>query len=219
MQHFNPGFIEPDLPEQEALVVPAPYESAPLPEPQKRGRPPLSKANKASSSRTTRKHSVGESMSPGDPNIPHDSLPAAGSSTGPGTKSSRSKKRYEPSKVRYRLDADPDVIYIEEREIIQNEDGEQEIVHVSKKPVYNPRPRSGAGRKPGSGKQKAQSVVHGEDELRELSGDGVGEGYASTEMERDVVMVDPSLESHGTLQTLHEAEGTIQTLHEAEQMA
>lgn len=159
-------------------------------------------------------------MSPGDPNIPHDPLPAAGSSTGPGTKASRSKKRYEPSKVRYRLDADPDVIYIEEREIIQNEDGEQEIVHVSKKPVYNPRPRSGAGRKPGSGKQKAQPLAQmggEEDQLRELSGERA-EAYAQEEMERDVVMVDPSLENHGTLQTLHEAEGTIQTLHEAEQM-
>jgi hypothetical protein len=151
-------------------------------------------------------------MSPGDSNYQHDPSAAAGSSTGPGTKSARLKKRYEPSKVRYRLDADPDVIYIEEREIIQNEDGEQEIVHISKKPVYNPRPRSGAGRKPGSGKaQRGKQVVAmnmEEDELRELSGERPDEGFADTEMqiERDVLMVDPSLENQGTPQTLHEAE-------------
>lgn len=202
LQHFHPGFIEPDLPEQEAFVVPAPYESAPLPEPQKRGRPPLAK--KGSQPKSNRKYSTGPVM---DSPLPEYPSAEASSST---PRPNRSKKRYEPSKVRYRLDADPDVIYIEEREIIQNEDGEQEIVHISKKPVYNPRPRSGAGRKPNSGKmpveEKHEVGMEGEG-LERMPGENATPGF-SPSMEREESMVDPRLE---------ETEDGHRTLHEADQ--
>ncbi|GHJ84868.1 hypothetical protein NliqN6_1270 [Naganishia liquefaciens] len=198
--HFHPGFIEPDLPEQEAFVVPAPYESAPLPEPQKRGRPPLAK--KGSQSKSTRKYT-----GPVIDSHHHEHAPAEASSSTP--RPNRSKKRYEPSKVRYRLDADPDVIYIEEREIIQNEDGEQEIVHISKKPVYNPRPRSGAGRKP-----SASKMLAGEKSEVDMSRDDLERMTEAGEM----AVFSPSMEPEGSMMDASFAETVVghRTLHEAE---
>ncbi|KAJ9117087.1 hypothetical protein QFC24_006546 [Naganishia onofrii] len=216
--HFNPTFVEPDMPEQEAFMVPAPYESAPLPEPQKRGRPPLAKPRTSSHSRLHRKLSAaGSYLSPNARDSNYESGPtsnAAESSTSTSPllsmRSNRSKKRYEPSKVRYRLDADPDVIYIEEREIIQNEHGEQEIVHISKKPVYNPRPRSGAGRKPAMSRggddvtpAAQENGMHGMDTEQDRV------AYDEQSMEQHELIVDPSLQRRDAVmdhQTLQEAE-------------
>ncbi|KAJ9090735.1 hypothetical protein QFC19_009477 [Naganishia cerealis] len=216
-QHFNPSFVEPDLPEQEAFVVPAPYESAPLPEPQKRGRPPLAKPRTSSQSRLHRKISAAGSMtSPIAHSLHYGSgstmIPAeSSSSTTPlsASKSSRSKKRYEPSKVRYRLDADPDVIYIEEREIIQDEHGEQEIVHISKKPVYNPRPRSGAGRKPTMSRTNDVTPGAPGNESQDQDTEQDAMGYDDPPVVHDAIIVDPTLESTNVMerQALHEAAG------------
>jgi hypothetical protein len=125
-------------------------------------------------------------------------------------RSNRSKKRYEPSKVRYRLDADPDVIYIEEREIIQNEHGEQEIVHISKKPVYNPRPRSGAGRKPAMSRG-GDDVTPGAQEngMQGMDTEQDRVAYDEQSMEQHELIVDPSLQRTDVVmdhQTLQEAE-------------
>ncbi|KAJ9114685.1 hypothetical protein QFC22_005561 [Naganishia vaughanmartiniae] len=215
--HFNPTFVEPDLPEQEAFMVPAPYESAPLPEPQKRGRPPLTKSRASSQPKSQRKISAAESMLSSNQRDSHyesgPTLSIAQSSTLTppllAMKSNRSKKRYEPSKVRYRLDADPDVIYIEEREIIQNEHGEQEIVHISKQPVYNPRPGSGAGRKPAM--SRGQDVTPGTQEhgTQEMHAEQDRVAFDEQTMEHHDMIVDPSLNRSDVVmdhQTLHEAE-------------
>ncbi|KAJ9095655.1 hypothetical protein QFC21_005527 [Naganishia friedmannii] len=211
--HFNPTFVEPDMPEQEAFLVPAPYESAPLPEPQKRGRPPLAKPRTPSQSKLHRKISAAGMLSLNAGDSRYESSPtlsnAEASTSAPpllAMKSNRStKKRYEPSKVRYRLDADPDVIYIEEREIVQDEHGEQEIVHISKQPVYNPRPRSGAGRKPASsrmGNDTPGLQDNGTEEQDRIV-------YDEQTMDHHELIVDPSLESRDVVmdhQTLQEAE-------------
>ena len=82
-------------------------------------------------------------------------------------------------------------------------------MHISKKPVYNPRPRSGAGRKPSASKVFAgekQEVEMPRDDLERMPLEGDMPGL-SPSLEQEQSIMGPSFEETVVgHRTLHEAE-------------
>lgn len=82
-------------------------------------------------------------------------------------------------------------------------------MHISKKPVYNPRPRSGAGRKPSASKGLAgekQEVEMHRDELERMPGEGGLPGFSPSMEQEQSIMAASFEETVVGHRTLHEAE-------------